>query len=213
MSDNQTAAPGSTPDPQPSRGPALGRRGMLGASAAAPLALALPAAAAAQAAPSPDPNRPAEVELTVNGQVHRLAIDSRTTLLDALRQHIGLTGSKKGCDHGQCGACTVLVDGRRSLACLQLAVMVRGPVTTIEGLAGKDGALHPMQQAFMDHDAFQCGYCTPGQIISAVACVREGQAGSDASIRESMSGNLCRCAAYLHIVEAIKAAKPLMEKA
>ncbi len=213
MSDDQTAAPGSTPDPQPSRGPALGRRGMLGASAAAPLALALPAAAAAQAAPAPDPNRPAEVELTVNGQVHRLAIDSRTTLLDALRQHIGLTGSKKGCDHGQCGACTVLVDGRRSLACLQLAVMVRGPVTTIEGLAGREGALHPMQQAFIDHDAFQCGYCTPGQILSAVACVQEGHAGSDASIRESMSGNLCRCAAYPHIVEAINAAKPLMEKA
>jgi len=215
MSDDQTAAPGSTPDPQSSRGPALGRRGMLGASAAAPLALALalPATAAAQAAPSPDPNRPAEVELTVNGQVHLLAIDSRTTLLDALRQHIGLTGSKKGCDHGQCGACTVLVDGRRSLACLQLAVMVRGPVTTIEGLAGREGALHPMQQAFIDHDAFQCGYCTPGQILSAVACVQEGNAGSDASIRESMSGNLCRCAAYPHIVEAINAAKPLMEKA
>ena len=191
----------------------MGRRALLGASATAPLALVVPAAAAPVQPPPPDPRRPAEVTLTVNGQVHRLAIDSRTTLLDALRQHIGLTGSKKGCDHGQCGACTVLVGGKRSLACLQLAVMVRGPVTTIEGLAAADGTLHPMQQAFIDHDAFQCGYCTPGQIVSAVACVQEGHAGSDAAIRESMSGNLCRCAAYPHIVEAIKAAKPVMEKA
>jgi xanthine dehydrogenase YagT iron-sulfur-binding subunit len=198
-------------DPTPGKG--MGRRGLLGASATAPLALAMPAAAAPGQAPPPDPRRPAEVMLTVNGQAHRLAIDSRTTLLDALRQHIGLTGSKKGCDHGQCGACTVLVGGKRMLACLQLAVMVRGPVTTIEGLAAPDGTLHPMQQAFIDKDAFQCGYCTPGQILSAVACVREGQAGSDAAIRESMSGNLCRCAAYPHIVEAIKQAKPGMEKA
>ncbi len=136
----------------------------------------------------------------------------RTTLLDALRDHVGLTGSKKGCDQGQCGACTVLVDGRRTLACLTLAVAVQGPaVTTIEGLASTDGPLHPMQQAFVDHDAFQCGYCTPGQIMSAIGCVTEGHAGSDDAIREYMSGNLCRCAAYPNIVAAVKQAKPQME--
>ena len=200
------------PDDAPS---SLSRRGLLGASAsvaAVPLMAAAPAPA--QPAPSPaDPRRPVDVTLTVNGQPHQLVLDVRTTLLDALRTHIGLTGSKKGCDHGQCGACTVLVDGRATLACLSLAATVRGPVTTIEGVASADGALHPMQQAFIDQDAFQCGYCTPGQIVSAIACVQGGHAGSDATIREYMSGNLCRCAAYPHIVAAINQAKDGMGRA
>jgi xanthine dehydrogenase YagT iron-sulfur-binding subunit len=153
------------------------------------------------------------VVLTVNGRNHRLALDPRVTLLDALREHLGLTGSKKGCDQGQCGACTVHVDGQRVLSCLTLAATVEGKtVTTIEGLAAEEGRLHPMQQAFLDHDAFQCGYCTPGQIMSAVACVREGLAKTDDEIREYMSGNLCRCAAYPNIVEAIKQARSEMEK-
>jgi xanthine dehydrogenase YagT iron-sulfur-binding subunit len=150
------------------------------------------------------------VDLTVNGAVRRLRLDPRTTLLDALRDHLSLTGSKKGCDHGQCGACTVLIDGANVLSCLTLALAVRGAVTTIEGLASADGQLHPMQQAFIDHDAFQCGYCTPGQILSAVACVHRGDAGNEANIREAMSGNLCRCAAYPHIVEAVVDAQAKM---
>jgi xanthine dehydrogenase YagT iron-sulfur-binding subunit len=151
------------------------------------------------------------LSLTVNDRSHRLTIDPRATLLDTLREQLGLTGTKKGCDHGQCGACTVHIDGRRVLSCLTLTAAVRGPVITIEGLAA-NGALHPMQQAFIDHDAFQCGYCTPGQIMSAVACVKEGHAGSAAEIREYMSGNLCRCAAYPHIVAAIQQAKPEMDR-
>jgi xanthine dehydrogenase YagT iron-sulfur-binding subunit len=152
----------------------------------------------------PPARSPVTVTLEVNAQPRSLSLDARTTLLDALRDHLQLTGSKKGCDHGQCGACTVLVGNRRILSCMTLAIAVREPVTTIEGLAGPDGALHPMQQAFIDHDAFQCGYCTPGQILSAVACVHEGKAGSAAQIREYMSGNLCRCAAYPNIVAAIQ---------
>ena len=145
-----------------------------------------------------------DVALTINGAEHRLRLDPRTTLLDALRVHLGLTGTKKGCDLGQCGACTVLVDGRRINACLTLAVMQQGKaITTIEGLA-ENGALHPLQAAFIEHDGFQCGYCTPGQIMSAVGLLAEGRARSDAEIREFMSGNICRCGAYTNIVAAIR---------
>jgi xanthine dehydrogenase YagT iron-sulfur-binding subunit len=168
----------------------------------------------ATAQASLDPDYFMKIELTVNGDKHAASIDPRTSLLDFLREHLYLTGTKKGCDHGQCGACTVLLDGKRVLSCLTLAAMAEGrEVTTIEGLAQPDGSLHPMQQAFIDNDAFQCGYCTPGQIVSAVACVKEGHAETDAQIREYMSGNLCRCAAYPNIVDAIKQAKPLMKEA
>ncbi len=146
------------------------------------------------------------IALTVNGVSIELEVAPWTTLLDALRDHLDLTGTKKGCDHGQCGACTVLVDGRRSLSCLMLAVMKDGAeVTTIEGLA-TDGVLHPVQQAFIDHDAFQCGYCTPGQICSAVGLIAEGRAKSADEIRELMSGNICRCGAYPNILAAIQQA-------
>jgi xanthine dehydrogenase YagT iron-sulfur-binding subunit len=169
----------------------------------------------------PDSPQLQPVRLVVNGQQHALTLDTRTTLLDALREHLGLTGSKKGCDHGQCGACTVLVEGRRINSCLALAVMHDGEdVTTIEGF-GQPGALHPMQAAFVEHDGFQCGYCTPGQICSAIAMLRELRQGMPShvtedlgaqptltgdEIRERMSGNLCRCSAYPNIVDAIRAA-------
>src|SRR5690242_7294252 len=146
------------------------------------------------------------ISLDVNGKLHTLKLDPRTTLLDALREHLQLTGTKKGCDMGACGACTVLADGRRVNACLTLAASAEGKeITTIEGLA-KDGKLHPVQAAFVEHDGFQCGYCTPGQIMSAVALIEEGRTRSDAEIREFMSGNICRCGAYNNIVAAIKSA-------
>ena len=143
------------------------------------------------------------ITLKVNGADHALTVDARTTLLDALRDRLHLSGTKKGCALGQCGSCTVLLEGRRINACLMLAVMAEGQaITTIEGLV-RDGALHPVQQAFIDHDAFQCGYCTPGQIMSAVGLIEEGRAGSAEEIREQMSGNLCRCGAYVNIVAAV----------
>ncbi|OWY28223.1 aldehyde dehydrogenase iron-sulfur subunit PaoA [Herbaspirillum robiniae] len=203
------------------------RRDLLIAGAWSATAAAVPAVAGAQQAadgnaPSPTPQTPAPitvpVTLHINGSRHRLDLDTRTTLLDALREHLHLTGTKKGCDHGQCGACTVIADGRRINSCLTLAVMQEGSeITTIEGLGNKD-RLHPMQAAFIRHDGYQCGYCTPGQICSAVSVLKEIRDGipslvspdlaaapqlSDAEIRERMSGNICRCGAYSNILDAI----------
>ena len=173
------------------------------------MAMLQPVAGAAEV-PSPDATLDSEdmiVTLQVNNHVHRLPLDPRATLLDTLRERLSLFGTKKGCDHGQCGACTVHVGGRRVLSCLMLAKQAEGKaITTIEGIAGEDGNLHAVQQAFLDHDALQCGYCTPGQIMSAIACISEGHAGSAEEIREYMSGNLCRCGAYAGIVAAIQQA-------
>ena len=192
----------------------LNRRTLLAGASASTVVTAMPASAGT---PTSD-TVTAEVALTVNGEVRHLKVDTRTTLLDALREHLRLNGTKKGCDHGQCGACTVIVEGRRINACLTLAVMHDGEsVTTIEGLGTPD-ALHPMQAAFVKHDGYQCGYCTPGQICSAVAVLGEIEAGipshvtadltapaavTAAEIRERMSGNICRCGAYSNIVEAM----------
>jgi xanthine dehydrogenase YagT iron-sulfur-binding subunit len=184
----------------------LTRRGFLRNSAGAAGGLAA-YPALARAADPPTPVRTpdmVDIVLEINGRRHPLTIEPRVTLLDALRENLQLFGTKKGCDRGACGACTVHVDGRRVVSCLTLAVRCRNkPITTIEGLAG-DGELHPMQAAFLDHDGFQCGYCTPGQIMSAVALVAEGRALSDDAIREWMSGNICRCGAYPNIRAAIK---------
>ncbi len=188
------------------------RRSLLGGATLLSAALAAPQAGAATSTQASGSGA-LEMRLNVNGRERVFNADVRTSLLDALREHLDLTGSKKGCDQGQCGACTVHIDGRRELACLTLAVAAQGRrITTIEGLADADGGLHPMQQAFIDHDGFQCGYCTPGQIMSAVACVEEGHATTDADIQEYMSGNLCRCAAYPKIVAAIKQARGQMPK-
>jgi xanthine dehydrogenase YagT iron-sulfur-binding subunit len=200
------------------------RRTVIETGTAALLLTTLPRAVFA-AGPADDdepPAPPLKVELQINGQAHSLTLDPRTTLLDALREHLALTGSKKGCDHGQCGACTVLIEGRRINSCLTLAVMHDGQsITTIEGLAAGDN-LHPLQAAFVEHDGFQCGYCTSGQICSAAGMLAESRQGmpsyvtgdltqpatelTDVEIRERMSGNICRCAAYPNIVAAIKQA-------
>ena len=182
------------------------RREIVAGGVMVPVALGLPSAAAAQSSTGVTTPQAVPVSLTVNGTRHALVLDPRTTLLDLLREHLDLTGTKKGCDQGQCGACTVLIDGRRANSCLTFAVMYDGAqITTIEGLAAK-GALHPLQQAFIDHDAFQCGYCTPGQICSAAGLIAEGRAKTAEEIRELMSGNICRCGAYTNIVAAIQQA-------
>jgi len=190
------------------------RRQLLAGAAAAGAAVAAssllgcrnqpqPPAPTAQPDLSPTPNA-VPISLSVNGKRYDLNIEPRVTLLDALREFIGITGTKKGCDHGQCGACTVLIDGRRINSCLQLAIAQQHrQITTIEGLANGD-QLHPVQAAFIQHDAFQCGYCTPGQICSAVGLINEGHATTDDEIREQMSGNICRCGAYVNIVAAVR---------
>ena len=194
------------------------RRKFMQAAAVTGAATVLPSVQAktideAQEASSPTIHTPGEavqmqrVALTINGNRHVLSVDTRTTLLDVLREDLQMAGTKKGCDHGQCGACTVLVDGRRMNSCLTLAVMHDGDqITTVEGLASGD-QLHPMQAAFIEHDAFQCGYCTPGQIMSAVGLMKEPCGAAEDDIRECMSGNICRCGAYPNIVAAVKAAR------
>jgi xanthine dehydrogenase YagT iron-sulfur-binding subunit len=189
------------------------RREIIVGAATASFAMGMPPNATGQSQGT-DSSIAVRVNFTVNGMRHELMLDSRASLLDVLRERLALTGAKKGCDHGQCGACTVHVDGRRVASCLTLAAQADGrQVTTIEGLAPAGGELHPMQQAFVDHDALQCGYCTPGQIMAAVACVNEGHATSPEQIREYMSGNLCRCGAYVGIVAAIQDAAAKMRRA
>ncbi|HTU67046.1 MAG TPA: (2Fe-2S)-binding protein [Steroidobacteraceae bacterium] len=193
------------------------RRELISGTAAGATTVSLLGGAGAQAAApalAPPSGTPVNTTLRINGRDHRVSHDVRQSLLDTLRERLGLTGSKKGCDHGQCGACTVHIDGVPKLSCLTLTVAAQGhEITTIEGLAPAANQLHPMQQAFIDCDGFQCGYCTPGQIMSAVACVKQGLAKDAASIREFMSGNLCRCAAYPNIVKAVEQARGAMGEA
>ncbi|SMC47374.1 (2Fe-2S)-binding protein [Kibdelosporangium aridum] len=186
---DENSSPGTLP---------LDRRQFITTAAAAGSVVAVDLVDPSAADAAPDPRR---VRLTVNGERHTMRVDNRTSLLDLLREQLHLTGTKKGCNQGACGACTILVNGKRITSCLTLAVMHDGAdLTTIEG------ADHPLQQAFIDHDGFQCGYCTPGQIMSGIGCIQEGHTGSDAEIREWMSGNICRCGCYPHIVAAIKQA-------
>ena len=190
--------------------PCINRRDLIKGGISIPALIALSELAFVSDAVAADFNVP--VNFVVNGQSYGMSLDPRSSLLDMLRESLSLTGAKKGCDHGQCGACTVHLDGRRVVSCLTPAVQLEGrQVLTIEGLSPVGGDLHPMQQAFIDHDALQCGYCTPGQIVAAVACVREGNASSADEIREYMSGNLCRCGAYVGIVAAIQDAASKME--
>jgi xanthine dehydrogenase YagT iron-sulfur-binding subunit len=203
--DHTPDAAGTPPSAGPSRRSFLKQSGgILGFALAPPIASQAEAIADKMAPASPIVSGQTNMSLNINGQMKNLRLEPRTTLLDALREYMDLTGTKKGCDHGQCGACTVLVDGRRVNSCLTLAVMSQGKqITTIEGLAKGDD-LHPMQEAFLKHDGFQCGYCTPGQIMSGVACVKEGHATSDDQCREWMSGNICRCGAYPNILAAVR---------
>ncbi|AUW60017.1 (2Fe-2S)-binding protein [Sphingobium sp. SCG-1] len=196
---------------------AVSRRDVLEAGAAAPLVgMALADGAQAQEtgpAKLPENGITVPIATRINGRAVKLEVDARASLLDTLRERLALTGAKKGCDHGQCGACTVHIDGRRVASCLTMAAKANGrEVTTIEGIADGE-ALHPMQQAFIDHDALQCGYCTPGQIMAAIACVREGHATSRDQIREYLSGNICRCGAYVGIVAAVEQAAAQMKEA
>jgi xanthine dehydrogenase YagT iron-sulfur-binding subunit len=209
MEDSRNSPPAASVGATPTR------RDVVVGVAAIPLAATLPESAQAQQLPRASREASTiSATLVVNGAARSLALDPRTSLLDVLREQLALTGAKKGCDHGQCGACTVHVDGRRVASCLTPAVQADGrQVTTIEGLSGSNGDLHPMQQAFIDHDALQCGYCTPGQIMAAVACLQEGHATSPEQIREYMSGNICRCGAYVGIVAAIQDAAARMRRA
>jgi xanthine dehydrogenase YagT iron-sulfur-binding subunit len=199
------------PMPAADPGEGVSRRNFLAGSATAGASSAFAgiAAGAREAAARPEAHDgTVRTTITINGTEHALTVDPRTTVLDLLREDLDLTGTKVGCNHGQCGACTILLDGVRVNSCFVLAAAADGrSVVTIEGLAGPDGDLHPMQAAFIEQDGFQCGYCTPGQILSAIGCVMEGHAGSDAEIREYMSGNLCRCGAYKGIVGAIARAR------
>jgi xanthine dehydrogenase YagT iron-sulfur-binding subunit len=190
--------------------PEFARRQILETSAMATIAATFTGPAAEVAGASAVRH---QVTLTVNGERRTVQVENRVSLLDWLREQAGLTGAKKGCNEGACGACTVLIDGQPMNACLMFLVQCAGrEVTTIEGLAGKDGQLHPVQQAFIDNDAFQCGYCTPGQVISAVACIEEGHATDEATVREWMSGNLCRCSAYPQIIAAVLDAADRMRR-
>ncbi len=194
----------------PPSGAGHSRRSFLGATGVVGAALGAGSwnASAQEPETGVAPDAQPQIELSVNGKRRTLNVEPRTTLVEALRDTLGLTGTKIGCNLGQCGACTVLMNGDRVNSCLILALSADGAeITTVEGLAKPDGSLHPMQTAFAEHDAFQCGYCTPGQILSAIACIEEGHAGSAAEIREYMSGNLCRCGAYPNIVAAVESVR------
>ncbi|WP_406437284.1 (2Fe-2S)-binding protein [Streptomyces sp. NBC_01613] len=201
-----TVAPADLPPTAPTRRTFMATTTAVGGAVVAGGLVAGTSPFGAQEAAAAEVPPTSRVSLTVNGKRHTVTVDNRTSLLDLLREHLGLTGSKKGCNGGACGACSVLVDGRRVNSCLTLAVRLEGgAVTTIEGLGDGD-QLRPLQQAFIDQDAFQCGYCTPGQIMSGVACIQEGHTGSEDEIREWMSGNICRCGCYVKIVRAVEQA-------